>query len=151
MEIKAASLPACLSHQDINSSERDEEEEPLTPLFGLSDMWQGRASTATQDAYKAMAVPSMDISTCVGSDIDPESFNYSLGDSEELGTSFMDQASHTCVTYAMSEGGSSFVDEGNDIDDMYDHLETCSHLHPERANESRTPSRRGLRALLKNM
>jgi len=96
-------------------------------------------------------VPSMDISTCVGSDIDPESFNYSLEDSEELGTSFMDQASHTCVTYAMSEGGSSFVDEGNDIDDMYDHLETCSHLHPERANESRTPSTRGLRALLKNM
>merc|ERR1711862_1017776 len=116
MEIKAASLPACLSHQDINSSERDEEEEPLTPLFGLSDMWQGRASTATQDAYKAMAVPSTDISTCVGTDIDPESFNHSLEVVEDSGTSFMDRS--------------------NDIDDMYDQLGNRLRSNPERLHES---------------
>merc|ERR1712187_487792 len=119
------------------------EEEPLAPLFGLGDIWQAKASTAAQDAYKAMAVPSMDLSTCVGTDIDPESFNHSLEAFEELDASFMDQGSDPCVTYVMSEGGSSFADQSNDIDDMYDQLGNCSHLNPQRTKDSRTPSAPG--------
>jgi hypothetical protein len=157
VEVEVASLPALLVDRDSLSSEQNEEEEPLTPLFGLGDIWQTKASTSTRDAYKAMTVPSMDISTCVGSDIDPASFNHSCEDVEDLGTSFMDEGNDACVTYAMSEGGSSFVDQCNDIDDMYDQLENCSHLHRARAKERRTFSAPGLRratlvhALLKSM
>jgi hypothetical protein len=144
-QVEVVSLPARLVDRDMISSEQDEEEEPLTPLFGLSDIWQTKASTSTQDAYKAMAVPSMDISTCVGSDVDPASFNHSCEGVEDLGTSFMDEGNEACVTYAMSEGGSSFADQCNDIDDMYDQLENYSHLPRERTKERR------LRKMLKSM
>merc|ERR1712061_419611 len=48
VEAKAASLLAHLVDKDIISSEQDEEEEPFTPLFGLSDIWQAKASAAAQ-------------------------------------------------------------------------------------------------------
>merc|ERR1711972_822968 len=51
---------------------RDDEEEASTPPFGLRDKWETMLNTVAScsESYKAMAVPSMDLSTCV-----PESFS----------------------------------------------------------------------------
>merc|ERR1711972_1151695 len=112
---------------------RDEEEEVSTP-HGLRDKWEAMLNTVAScsESYKALAVPSMDISTCV-----PESFNTIT----DPATSFVDEGNETCETYALAEEGSSFGDEDGDIHAMYEQLDICSHVHLERAKISMTPSK----------
>jgi hypothetical protein len=111
---------------------RDEEEEASIPAVGLRDKWETMLNTVAScsESYKVMAVPSMDISTCV-----PESFSAMT----DPGTSSVDEGNETCEIYALDEEGSSFVGGDGGIYAMYERLDTCSHVHPERAKISMTP------------
>merc|ERR1711972_915401 len=107
-------------------------------LYSLGDMdtacpQQGDMDTARPqpgEATESLNVPSAH-STCVGSDIEPESFVASL---ENSGTSFIDQGTRTCVMYAMSDAG-EVVDKCADICDMYESKWEIAHTssHPTHA------------------